>query len=267
MPQFLKAAWDKSKESSNQKIYDALKALVDTNDDIKKHFSEEDIRCHYATKLARNNVNHPDLFINQIRYFRLYEYFKNHHSEILKPKVSVLNVGDSSGILLKALHKKGVSLDANAKNIEQIEARGIEAYTGSIYELPFPDKSFDYSMSFQCLEHLEAPIFALQELERVTRKRVFISIPYVEQTKIYSKMFWEEVARLPQEQGGWEVNDMDEYCDYHIIEFSSKDFKNLLSYTNLECEHNYPINYFESLGASEENKGSYFNFFDLKVKG
>lgn len=43
--------------------------------------------------------------------------------------------------------------------------------------LPFEDNQFDISCALDVLEHLDNPHFALQELFRITRKTVFISLP------------------------------------------------------------------------------------------
>ncbi|MCA9405511.1 MAG: class I SAM-dependent methyltransferase [Candidatus Omnitrophica bacterium] len=266
VPGFLKEAWRNSQKLSKKKTYEALKNFVEKNDVIKRLFSEKVVDEHYGTRKSRNNVFHPDLFINQIRYFRLWEYFQTFYPEIFKDEIKVLNAGDSSGVLLNAMGKKGVSLDIDPHSVQKIKNKGIEAYQGSIYQLPFPEKSFDYSMSFQCLEHLDSPMLALKELERVTRKRIFISIPYREDTRVCNKEYWDDIIRKPEDQGGWNVKEPQENFDYHIFEFSAKDFISLLSYTGLECERHYPINYLEPIGATSVNKGSYFNFFDIKVK-
>ena len=47
----------------------------------------------------------------------------------------------------------------------------------SIYELPVEDKSFDLTIACEVLEHLENPEKALNELVRVTRSWVLLSVP------------------------------------------------------------------------------------------
>lgn len=266
LPPFFKGLLQSMQRPLKEKHYNYIRLYLKENPKISELFPEEIIKQHYAGKIVRNNVFHPDLYLNQIRYFRLYEYFLDHYPVMFEPSERLLYAGDSSGILLKAMNQKGVSVDINAESVKEAKSKGLEAYEASIYELPFPDKFFDYSMSFQCLEHLEAPLLALKELERVTKERIFISIPYQDKTKIYPKEYWLNRVQLPQEEGGWDVKEINEHCDFHIFELSSQDFKSLLSYTNLICEHNYPINYFEKIGASMTNKGTYFNFFDLKVR-
>ena len=48
---------------------------------------------------------------------------------------------------------------------------------GTIYKIPFEDKSFDTVLCSEVLEHLEDPDKGLQELLRVSRKWVVISVP------------------------------------------------------------------------------------------
>jgi|WetSurMetagenome_2_1015567.scaffolds.fasta_scaffold62545_2 SAM-dependent methyltransferase len=46
-----------------------------------------------------------------------------------------------------------------------------------LQRLPFPDKSFDYSLCLDVLEHVNDDRIALTELIRVTREKVFIAVP------------------------------------------------------------------------------------------
>ncbi len=49
---------------------------------------------------------------------------------------------------------------------------------GSVYELPFDDRSFDLVMCCEVLEHLDSPGEALRELCRVARKGLLLSVPH-----------------------------------------------------------------------------------------
>jgi ubiquinone/menaquinone biosynthesis C-methylase UbiE len=53
----------------------------------------------------------------------------------------------------------------------------IELRIASIYELPFPDASFDLVVCCEVLEHLDDPLRGLRELARVTRRAVIVSTP------------------------------------------------------------------------------------------
>lgn len=48
---------------------------------------------------------------------------------------------------------------------------------GDIYNLPYKDNSFDLVLSAEVLEHLENPDEALDELKRVSKKYVILSVP------------------------------------------------------------------------------------------
>jgi len=250
-----------------KRIYHSrLKGLIEATAEVGELFPEGEMMQHYSSKVMRNNIFHPDLLINQIRYYRLYEYFKRYHPDMFIDSTRILNVGDSSGTLFKAMKKRGDSVNIDPKAVSHIQKRGITAYRTSIYELPFKDKSYDYVVSFQCLEHLENPLAGLKEITRVARKKVFVSIPYQEKTKIYSRKYWEDLIKAPQEEGGWEIKAVNKDCDYHIFEFSAEDFINLIDYTAFTCKKHFPINYFSPLGEEKKNKGSYFNFFELEPK-
>ena len=49
--------------------------------------------------------------------------------------------------------------------------------TGSVYKLPFSDKSFDAVLCSEVLEHLDDPNRAVAELKRVARDYVIITVP------------------------------------------------------------------------------------------
>jgi ubiquinone/menaquinone biosynthesis C-methylase UbiE len=49
---------------------------------------------------------------------------------------------------------------------------------GSIYDIPFKDRSFDLVICNEVLEHVDDPGKALSELERVTKKYCLISVPH-----------------------------------------------------------------------------------------
>ncbi|MCU0490239.1 MAG: class I SAM-dependent methyltransferase [Chloroflexaceae bacterium] len=49
--------------------------------------------------------------------------------------------------------------------------------SGDLLNLPFPDKRFDLVVSMEVLEHLENPHLGLQELCRVSRRWLLLSVP------------------------------------------------------------------------------------------
>lgn len=57
-------------------------------------------------------------------------------------------------------------------------------HVGMVTKIPLPDNSFDVVSAFQVLEHIQFSDFeiALEEMKRVTKKYVFISLPHNEPT-------------------------------------------------------------------------------------
>ncbi len=84
----------------------------------------------------------------------------------------VLEAGCGTGLLLKELDRmasKATGVDLSAGMLEKALARGLNAVKGSITELPFPDNSFDTTVSFKVLSHIPDLKKAISEMARVTR--------------------------------------------------------------------------------------------------
>lgn len=96
---------------------------------------------------------------------------------------SVLEVGCGEGALANFLLQNGhrpdyfaacdLSLDRLLDNLDAF----IQFREASIYQLPYPDKSFDLVVCCEVLEHLEEPEKGLTELARVAREHVILSTP------------------------------------------------------------------------------------------
>lgn len=97
----------------------------------------------------------------------------------LAPGLSLLDVGCGPGTLtadLARLVAPGdvVGLDRAESVLEEavVATAGtpnVALRTGDIYELPFPDRSFDVVHAHQVLQHLTDPVAALREMGRVCR--------------------------------------------------------------------------------------------------
>jgi len=211
----------------------------------------------------RQSTEHPDLFINQVRYFRMYKFFGDNYPEVFSNNKSVIDIGDTSGILFRAMKRRGLSVNINPDVVESIKKSGIESKVGDVENLPFADKSFDYAFSFECLEHVSNPIRALCEINRITKKKVFLSVPYVETTMIYNLDYWKKLKTESLDKGGWGESSVRD-VDCHKFEFSDKDFQKIVSHTPLKYCDSFPINYFKPLGSTKKSEGSYFNFFILE---
>lgn len=247
-----------------QLFHDELVNQVKKFPEIEKFFPKDKIKTHYVYEPVRDTLEHPDIYITQIRYYRMYQFFEREYPEIFDSKAKILNVGDTDGILLESLGKRGMSLNINKECVEFIKSKGMEAILGNAEILDFPDSSFDFVFCFQTLEHCPNPVKVLNELGRVAKGKVFLSIPYTEITNIYNIDYWINLKKTSW--GEKEVRNID--C--HIFEFSTADFKNILSYTNLEYEKSFLIDYFDNNSYMENLMNriypSYFNLFVLRPK-
>ena len=90
-----------------------------------------------------------------------------------------------------------VSLPANTRTIlldRNPESRA--QVLGSVYTLPFADRSFDVVTCLEVLEHLNDPRAAAEELQRVARKAVVLSVPYEPYFRIGNVLRGHYVTRL-----------------------------------------------------------------------
>ena len=251
----------KERKNKYQLFRDELINQIKVIPEIEKLFSEEKMKSHYVYEPVRNTLEHPDLYITQIRYYRMYQFFKKEYPEIFNADRKILNVGDADGIFLESIGKKETSLNLNQECVEFIKKKEMDAVLGNAENLEFEDLSFDFVFCFETLEHCPNPIKVLNELGRVAKKKVFLSVPYRNETKIYNIKYWTNRKKSSSKEAGVKG------VDCHIFEFSTDDFKNILSYTNLEYEKSFPIDYFDndSFKGKLLNKvySSYFNFFVL----
>ena len=110
----------------------------------------------------------------------------------LRPGMQVLDCGCGPGSITIGVAEavapgQVTGLDVEPRQIEAARAlareRGvgnIRFESGSIYELPFPDASFDAAVAHFVIEHVREPIRALREMRRVLKPGGFAAIkdPY-----------------------------------------------------------------------------------------
>ena len=106
----------------------------------------------------------------------------------LRPGMRLLDVGCGPGSITRGLAQRlapgeVVGLDLSRETLaaarEDAAARGLTNLTyteGSVYELPFPDQSFDVAYAHQVSQHLREPAAALREMLRVLRPGGLVGI-------------------------------------------------------------------------------------------
>lgn len=96
-------------------------------------------------------------------------------SSYIGSRGKLLDVGCGNGYLLAyiGMQRPKVDLygiDISKRGIEIAKDRtSAELQVGSIYQIPYPDKEFDYIVSTEVLEHLDNIDKAVSELARVTK--------------------------------------------------------------------------------------------------
>ena len=140
---------------------------------------------------------------------------------------TVLDAGASDGMFLSQLGvQKGTGVNILMPCVEKIKSQGFSAVQGSAEELPFEDKSFDYVIMCQTLEHCVNPLRALDELARVCRKKIFLTTPHLPATRVNVK---------PK---GWPA------VEGHIVEFSDADLRKAITYTHARIAYHDVIDVF-----------------------
>ncbi len=176
------------------------------DDAARNHFGEDEVLEHEHLRRG-------------IRYFHAWRV------HTLRERIdgalagsSMLDVGDTDGLMLKHLDQSGIGFNIAPAAIRNIESNGIEAVFGDAHGMPFDDASFDFVLCFETLEHAENPHQLLTELARVCKPggRVFVSIPWVPQTTVH--------PRDPEIDRGYG----------HVFELSRRDFGALVTHTPLE---------------------------------
>mgnify|MGYP001576920526 FL=1 len=111
--------------------------------------------------------------------------FDNIAPEILAASVSLLDVGCGDGDFLQRLARSRPALalagvDMSRERLKSAKAvlPAVELKQGQLPALPFEGQSFDTVVCSEVLEHVDDPTGALQELWRVARKQLIITVPY-----------------------------------------------------------------------------------------
>jgi SAM-dependent methyltransferase len=92
---------------------------------------------------------------------------------------SILDVGCATGMYVDYLNANGYEawgLDLLAYP-EWTQGQERACVRGTLAYLPFADGSFDTVTAFEVLEHLPEPQRALQEIHRVSRKNLVVTVP------------------------------------------------------------------------------------------
>ena len=159
---------------------------------------------------------------------QLYELTETLRRRIGPPGAArVLDAGASDGLFLTRIGvQRGVGVNFLVACARKICSDGYRACLADIERLPFADKSFDYVLCCETLEHVRNPIHTLDELGRVCRKRIFLTVPWLPATRINAR------------PAGWPQ------VESHVFEFSVADFMKVLTHAHLRLLHRESVQVF-----------------------
>jgi hypothetical protein len=166
------------KEQGLQNIYDKLCQIVP---DITKQYTTHRLDTEYL----KTNVRAQHAFQMSVMgdVFRLIG--KNR-------EITIVDIGDSAGTHLqyiKGLHPdikmKCLSVNMDAKVIEHIKAKGLEAVCCRAEDLISCGINADIFMSFETIEHLKDPISFLRDISKNSRCDFFVlTVPYLRRSRV-----------------------------------------------------------------------------------
>lgn len=126
-------------------------------------------------KVLRLDETHPDV---PVRFRRII------HPLLPKKSGEILDAGCGDGYLVSQLRKLGfgaVGIDLSKNRVDHAKKAYGDFYSvASIYETGFSDAKFDVVIASEVIEHLEDPDKAIEELKRVSRDYIILTMPYKE---------------------------------------------------------------------------------------
>ncbi len=204
----LNARRENAERILNRRIASFSKKDIFDKEDMSAHFADEEITDVGLQKVVMSFIIARINFIETVLS----------QDEIVASTFA--DLGDSSGIFLKAFSKPGISVNVAEEALKNIKAKGIGGIRANVGSLPFKDSSVDHILLFETLEHLPNPIADLQEVYRVCKKSLSVSIPYVSRTNIHRYNYCPE----------WPI------YQHHIFEFNDDDFRKIVSHTGFKID-------------------------------
>lgn len=142
-------------------------------------------------------------------------FIENYHNKLISlvsplDAKRLLDAGAGEGFILKFLfeHKIGKELEGIDYSDEAIKiGKKLHPYLnlkkGTIYALRYPANHFDIVLCTEVLEHLDDPVKALGEIERVSKKYVLITVPHEPWWTLFNFTQWgKDIGHINHWSGG-----------------------------------------------------------------
>jgi SAM-dependent methyltransferase len=186
--------------------------------DFTNHFSIA-ARDDEVEKRIRVLIVHEVLFIKSIIEDLL---------EAEDNKVSYADIGDSDGsvrYILRSFFSENkcdsIGINLQQKAVDKMKQIGLEAICADAMDLAKRNISYDVISLFETLEHLPNPIGFLNDIHRIVKKKLVISVPYIRSSRIALKYL----------SDNWSKTKSPTIENQHIFELSPVDWKKLFSHT------------------------------------
>lgn len=145
----------------------------------------QDSACQYYSS---HGAASQDEYVEQTFYGDQAQIDRTHHTIDLIPEgvETLLDVGAGFGVFLHELQQRrpleAEGIELSESRIQWGLERGLVLRAGSAHELPYEDQNFDIVTCCETLEHLPYGVYeaALEELPRVARHWILMSVPYDE---------------------------------------------------------------------------------------
>lgn len=132
---------------------------------------------------------------------------------------TLADIGCGNGVFALMLQEQRPEIDSLSVDRSETAVKYVKTKSkvGDIVALPLEDKTFDCVTCFQVLEHIPYPVYdtVLNELSRISKKHVIISVPYQEKTEY-------DVTKCPACHAVFNI-------ELHLRNYFDKDLQNLFS--------------------------------------
>jgi 2-polyprenyl-3-methyl-5-hydroxy-6-metoxy-1,4-benzoquinol methylase len=130
------------------------------------------------------------------------------------PHTDIFEIGTGEGLILRQLKLvlpndvsiSGADLDHQLLRVGQKIIDAVPLTCASVYDLPFENNRFDLVISTEVLEHLENPQQALNEICRVSRSSILLSVPNEPVWRMANFLrgkYWHDLGNTPGHIQHW----------------------------------------------------------------
>ncbi len=157
--------------------------MNDRNTNIIKGIAMVNYSGNYKKYMTKNPLKHK--MVERLNRKILNYILKN--CELLsneKDIVDILDAGCGEGFISDMIERNvenvritGLEIETTALDIAKRMNKNVNYLQGDICRMPFEDNRFDIVICTEVMEHLKEPDTALQELARVAKKTILLTVP------------------------------------------------------------------------------------------